>query len=306
MAWDTTELAAIVRQEMRAPGSASSAPTGLDDLSILRAANTELFMSVVLELLNTHEEYLTRDTDVTLVAGASTYALPTRSVLRKLRKVLWLNSDGVELELHPLMERDGNKPALPGTQSYYRFQDNEHLVLYPTPDAGGTLRLVNYRRPNRLVPNTTGAAGYNVVATAKTATTITHAGVHPSGWAAGTKLDLVSAVEPFSTVGEDIAISSLTSTVLTLAVPAAAQALAASDLYVCNAGEAPFVQLPLEYFHLLATRTVARLQKGGDPEARGDAVTEATAFTGSVTQATVNRDDGQAKPIKMRTWGCGR
>lgn len=299
-AYDSAAFATSVRQRARAP--TATAP-GYLDVDLFRAGTEELLTVIVPKLIRAEEEYFDADADTAFTSGLASYSLPSRAVLRKVRDILRIASNGDVSNLVKL-EREqfpGRNMDTAGTPTHFYFAGNKTLKVWPVPDAvSGTLRQTYWRRPNRLVATTTGSSGSIGVVSSKTATTITLTAAPPSAWAAGTALDLIQATEPFESLSDDLAISSIAGSVLTFsAVPST---VAAGD-YVCLAGEAPVFQIPVEFFAIIAQRVANGLLRGGtDAQALKDGERELERLEAEVYGAVEERNAGEPDYLDNEVW----
>lgn len=298
--YDTTALLADIRQRARAP---SGTPSGWADADLLRAANDELLSVLVPEMLRLREEYFVTTYEVAFTAGTSSYALPSRAALHKLRSVGRLESDGTYHTLQKLNPEELDRRNLTdqSTPLYHYFERNK-VVVYPPPDGdSGSLRVKYFRRPSRLVANTTGSSGNVALVASTSSTTITLSVPRPSAWTTGTVLDVLGASEPWEPLADSLTVTAVSGppgAILTFAsVPSG---ISAGD-YVCLAGEAPFVQLPSEYFSVLAQRVANQLLRGGtDTKSLEEGIEALAKMEAPLLAATETRDEGSGDFVVQR------
>jgi len=211
-------------------------------------------------LLSARESYQVATTDLTLVAGTTRYALPSRAVAGGIKQVEEVDASGNLSLWHPFPEERQTERRTSGGAGDYYLEGNT-LVLYEDPLAAGTLRITYFRRMNKLVLEESAGKVASFNAGAKTIT-LTSA---PSAWSGSQAYDIIQGTPHFShrTVDATASISGTTLT-FTAALPTD---LAAGD-YVALAGETPICQAPLELHDVLVARTAyAWLRAKGDPKA---------------------------------------
>lgn len=252
-AFDVAELLT----DIRARGGLPSADFRFTDARLLAAASLELRDVVAPLLVETQTERGVYLLDTTVTAGVAEYRLPSRALGARFKSVGWkspgesawtrlrhLSADAYYLQ---------NDTAV-GTP-YGFFLRDYSLVLVPTPNVAGTLRLPYYLRPNTLVA--TSAAG---VVTAVGASTLTVGSV-PGAFTSGARYDVVRSAPGFETLVEDT-VATIAGSVLTFASPLPTNRFApvVGD-YVCLSGQAPVAQCPVEVRGLLAVRSARRALK---------------------------------------------
>ena len=207
-----------------------------------------------------------------MVSGTASYRMPTRSVGGALRDVVWVDSGGTP-QLPPLRQLSSDEPeaimAQEGTPYAYYLR-NYHVVLVPTPNVSGTLRMPYYARPNRLVP-VASAAPILTVEALPTGVRVTVASTATSlSFVSAERLDVVRATPAFETcvvnspnVNPD---NPGGGDPITFDFTQEGDTAEVGD-YLCLPGESPVPQVPVELHGLLAARTSRRLLKAvGDPD----------------------------------------
>jgi hypothetical protein len=291
--WDTAQLLSEIRDAAQAPSSSSTAP-GWTDADLLRRANQALFSSLVAEVMAAHGEHFVTDYDTTMtVGGTSGYRIPTRAAFNKLRDVVRVDSDGkphnlTELKLEELPGKDLD---LPGTPTHYYIQRNK-VYPWPIPETAETLRLKVMRRPNRLVASSTAVVGIVSAVSFSIPVAVTLTASKPSTFTAGVRVDFIQGRPPFDTFSDDVAINTASGTSVTFASGAVPSELAAGD-YICLAGEAPVVQLPVEFFGPLAERVARKLLRGTDGMGFEEIGEDLAQVTGAVASGVRKRNDGE-------------
>jgi hypothetical protein len=257
---DTTELL----EQMRDLGSLPTSDTRLTSAKLLAAATLEMREGLCPLLWDAEAEWGVYEASQAVVSGTEKYRLPSRSAGGRLRDVVFVDASGTEDSLEEISPDDERaRNAGTGTPRFY-FLRNFHVVLVPTPNASGTLKTPYYARPAKLVATSSAAT----VADGATGFFTLTSGANLSDEDGMLTVDFVRATPGFETLSSDVSATLADSgTTLTLPNADASSEVVAGD-YVCNAGEAPVVQLPPELFGLLAIRAARRALLGvGDAEA---------------------------------------
>lgn len=146
--WDTDELVATVKRRGFVPAADSN--FSVDDF--LASCSEEMGAVIAAILESSQGGFLHSSEDQTIVAGTKIYRINARALMMALQHAELVYTDGRVQRLDPI-ERGAVTTTAQATPTHYYFENN-HLVLYPTPDssvAGVTLRMVFTRSPNRLV-----------------------------------------------------------------------------------------------------------------------------------------------------------
>lgn len=289
--YDTTAFLSLVRQYARAP---TSTATGWADADILRLANAELLTGLGAQVLRLRREFFVTSKDYTLTAGTASYALPPRAAFGKAREVQLIGSDGShknlpERTLEALDKRDTTSNN--GTPSFYYWQGN-NIVLVPAPDASQypTLRVWYFRRPSRLV------AVSSVLTITSVSSAPTYTGTGSPSFADNLPVDFIDSDFPFVPIVDDE--DPFTTGATSVTTTAAISGVAVGD-YVALAGEAPVVQLPPEFFPVLARRTANEMLRGGsDPQALAEGERALDKLEGEAFGAlAADRNEGEVEAI---------
>ncbi len=257
MAQDFTTTALLASVKRR--GMLSSSDQTLTDTDYLAFGTEELQTYVMNVLLSANEDYATTTSDVTIVSGTASYALPVRASNESLRNVLLLNTD-TYVPLLRISPQDASSYSSSGTIGAYYFLDDS-LVLVPTPASSGTLRLQYFRRPSALV---LPAAVATVSSIDVTRLIVTTTATIPSTITSTVTVDVVSHTPGFRILTMDAALTGTVSGT-TITFSSALPASVVAGNYVCLAGESCVPQVPVEAHPLLAQRiTVKALEALGD------------------------------------------
>lgn len=252
--FDTTALLEDIRERGRLPAN----DLDYTDALLLKAATRELRDGVAPLLVQTRAEHLVYPYSVPGVAGTATYRMPTRAAGGALRDVVWVDASGTALPGLRQISSDTDEATRPGdgTPSAY-FTRNYTVVLVPTPNMAGTVRMPYYARPNRLVAPadcsvidtvTVDGSNYVLEVTAEPPAPMQ---------AAGVEFELVRATPGFETL---VAGGVSFDGTITFNVSVSSLELAPEPGdYVCVKGTSPVPQVPVELHGLLAARTARRV-----------------------------------------------
>jgi hypothetical protein len=261
--YTVSNVVASLKRRGQIPRS-SERSFGEDDLIALMSEELQTYMVTL--LMGIREEWFVHTKDVT-TDGSTRYAIPERSIGSKLRQVLLGSGGNNYLVLNRIEPKQAyesiygldTNPA--GFSNGYILYDTE-IQIVPTQTTGQTLRMVYFRRPNRLVAE--DACGLITAIDTDTREVTVTAGEVPTTFTSSVTYDLVSGRPGFRTLAMDQSVT-VASNVLTFA-QALPDGLQVGD-YVCLAGESPIPQIPVEMQPLLAQRTVVKvLEALGDPK----------------------------------------
>lgn len=246
--FDTTELLSDVRDR----GSIPSGDLRLTDAKLLSALNVELRDFIAPMLVETQSDRGVYLHDVTATVGTAEYRLPARALGCRFQSVGWKTPGNTaytrlkHLNASAYHLQDGGQ----GEPSGFFVRDGT-LVLVPTPNTAGALRVPYYARPNSLVA--ASAAG---VISAVGATTL-EVDTVPGAFTSGNYYDVVRGTPGFETLVTRMA-ATIVGDILTFA--SLPSDIAPGD-YVCLSGFAPVAQCPVEVRGLLAVRAARRALK---------------------------------------------
>jgi len=255
--FDNAELLTDIRER----GSIPSEDVRFTDAKLLAAASLELRDAIAPLLVETQTERGVYLSDMAVTAGVAEYRLPSRALGARFKSVGWLQTGNTTYTRLRHLSADAYYLQSTTEQDNpvgFFLRDNV-LVLVPTPNTVGTLRVPYYLRPATL--SAVSAAG---VVTVVGASTLTVASV-PGGFTSGAAYDVVRASPGFETLVNRVT-ATIAGSVLTFAspLPTAAPTAPAVGDYVCLAGTAPVAQCPVEVRGLLAVRAARRAMKTAD------------------------------------------
>lgn len=294
-------LASVKQRSMNASNQSL-----LQDADIVRIASEELQAVILPYIESVKGEYYVTNADVPFISGTTTYTLPQRATGTKLRDVCLLDFQKNAVMLNYINPEDlkSSWAYAPYQFGFYPKDNSIVLVLGNLIGSGNytNVRLIYFRRPNTLcMTGVTGNAG-QVISFDRLAQTIT-LDFAPTTWTTGTQFDIINALPPFQSRGDDLAISNISGFVLTFTAPLPTD-LAVGD-WVSEANFSPIPQIPVECHRLLEALTAARvLQYCGDPSFT---VMQAMAesMKRDLIQILSPRIDGSPRkiPIRNRLWG---
>ena len=198
---------------------------------------------VVPAIVSVREEYFVTYSDTAVVANQANYRIPSRAVGGMLRDVVLLNSAGTEIPL-PRLDPESLKASSDyNTRSKYGFKlRGDEIVLIPTPAAanGDSVRFYYERRPNNLILSTDARQISSFSAGARTVTIAST----PTNFSTSDTYDIIRHDPIFSSVGDDLAITTLAANVMTFT--ATLPTNIANSQWVCESGFSPVPQIPYE------------------------------------------------------------
>jgi hypothetical protein len=260
----------------------------------LAIADEEIAGTLYPEVMRHHAGYYLTVEDTALVAGTARYRLPART-FGPLQSVVLVGADAAELGTLPQVNPQDTAAYARGSSAAAYYVDGDYLVLVPTPvDAGQSLRVRYYRRPNALC----GLADARVIASTGASSYVATAAL-PAEWTTGTLLDVVNAGDASSVVDSAAPIASVSTP--TIALGRAASAYALPGDYLSIAETTPVVQLP-GYLHQAAIRYVAAacLYAHGDREAGGIEFGHAERLADLALRVGVPRVQSEPRPVVTR------
>jgi hypothetical protein len=241
-----------------------------DDTDLLDFLSEEIQTYMASLLMSVREEFFVHAYDVAAQNGLIFYDVPPRSIGGKLRQVLlgtppsqWVVIQRIEpKQLYGAYY--GYSNSYSGYAIGYIFQDTTIELLSPFPN-GQTIRMMYFRRPNRLVADSACAA---VTALGPAANQVTvSAATLPSSFTTSVTYDLIKGTPGFKSLGDDVTVTNVnTSTGVITFTDNYPSSLQVGD-FVCLSGTSCVPQIPVEMHPLLAQRVVVKvLEAMGDPK----------------------------------------
>lgn len=249
--WDNTELLS----DIRARGGLPPADLRFTDAKLLAAATIELRDVVTALLVETQTERQVYVADMTVAPGTAAYRLPSRAVAGRWQSVGWIGQgDSAYTRLRQVHPEAYYLQSTETRGTPYGFFVRDYkLVLLPTPNAVGTIRVPYYMRPNALVAPAECAVVLSVDLNTNTITV--EPGTMPPAFG-GVALDVVRGTPGFETLVQSIAAGQSGDDLIFVSGEGLPDVVAGD--YVCLAGQSPVPQCPVEVRGLLATRAARR------------------------------------------------
>lgn len=237
MAFDTQRLISQVNIK-------ASLPQGrYTDSEILDTSYDILLSQMVPLILNLKEEFYVSNSTQSIVAGTSSYPIPSASFGLSLREVKRISSTNIIdlARIDPTDVIDSNT----GTPDSF-YLEGQNVVLYPTPQASGdTLKLSYFLTPNKLVLTTETAT----ITAIDTGTGVVSC-VPPTAWSTSNRFDFISRENGHKTLGSYLTASALTTSSITFSTSDLPSTLAIGDS-IALTGEASYIQIPDSCFPLM-------------------------------------------------------
>jgi hypothetical protein len=248
--------------EVRLRAKLPAADETWSDTNLLSVLNSELQSWAAPFLVQARAEFLETYEDEYLVAGQTTYSIPSKAIYGVVRALQALDSSGnpwpmqqLDLkEIPPVYTAVSGNPT-----AFYVMGDSIVLTVTPS-DSSWRLRKFYARRPSKVVPEAQCAQ-----ITAIAGNQITCSGGFPATFTNGTAMDFIhggSSFLPYSGTPTMPAPSGNNATFSSLPT-----GLAVGD-WLCLRGESPFPQIPADMQPVLQQRLVAVvLRAEGDDKA---------------------------------------
>lgn len=302
----TTE-ALLTRAKLYSFFPESTGGPPLTDAEILQLADDELQDYVFPRVLAAGGEWRVRSYQQPLVASVSSYRVPARAHLSRLRDLLVVRSDGATISI-PWIDPEALGTMYTSAQSSvmparFYFQDG-NVTLWPatTTSPSCDLLMKYYLRPGRLVPSSDCAR-----ITSISQTTISTVLVWLIGFSGGSppfftssgtySVDFYKATGSFENVAIDVDAAWSATPFVTLPVAGNdLTALAVGD-YVSAADTCNIPQIPDGMHAWLARRVAVAILEQVDPAAVDRAQAKADEIEGQIVSAIQPRMDGEPMPF---------
>jgi hypothetical protein len=254
--FDNAELLTDIRDR----GGLPSADLRFTDAKLLAAATRELVDVIAPLLVESQTDRLVYLEDMVVTPGVATYRLPSRAVAGRWQSVGWRGTgDSRWTRLDQVHPQDYylQSETEQSTPSGFFVRDNA-VVLVPTPNRTGTLRLPYYMRAGRLVLPTEAAA---VTFTSPGSNVVEISTASAAYFGASQPVDVVRGTPGFETLSISVqATFTDNGGNYSVAFDNLPTGIAVGD-YICNPGQSPVAQCPVELRALLATRAARRALK---------------------------------------------
>jgi hypothetical protein len=292
--------------EVRRGGSLPSASvTGTADADLLAHADAELRDTLVPLMLGVQEEFYQRVFDTTIVTGTAAYRINKRAALSRINTVQWINGDGSGHNLPRLdPKRVLDLGVLTSTQGQptHHYLEGSRVVLWPTPNLAGTLRIRAFVRPSRLCLSADSQSTCLVITAINQGgppadpaylriTTAAH-GISTSG-----VRDLVLSTPSFEHACVDATMVVNSATAMDVLIANCSTTPAIGD-YLCVSDLTPMIQLPVELHPALVELTIARtLRALGKRSEAKDHADEAERLVKLGIEGLTPREDSAERKI---------
>lgn len=284
MSYLTTDLIAKVKRAASIPTSQST----FQNTDFLEFANDELLNDLVSQLLSVREEYFSANQDVSIQEGKDTYSIPSRAVGMKLREVQIIDNDRV-ITLTRLDE--SARTSTRNDRTGFFIQGNK-IIVSPTPTSTSTqvLRLIHYRRPNRMVmPSECGQI--NDIDRVNNQVTLANI---PATFTNQVKVDFIRQDGAFDSVAIDQVVQGISGAVITFtSLP---EDLEIGD-WVALAGETPIPQIPIEFHAVLAQMVAVKCLEALGDDKVAQAGQKLMLMKDNAFAQIADRVDGQPKKV---------
>jgi hypothetical protein len=282
MPYTTTDLISSIKLRGLIPTSQST----YQQADFLRLATEEMQGHIAKLMQSAREEYFVTEKDFEIVAGKSSYPIPSRAIGGALRDVLLVN--GEQIVSLDRIEADN----VEFSQSIGFTLKNNSVVVRPTPTSSqGKLRLVFCARPSKLVPVSECAMIESVDLDNNQVTVVSL----PSNITASSSCDLVKANSGFECQAIDLTPVGISG--LTIEFESLPEDLEVGD-FVTLAGHSPVPQIPVELHTLLAQRVVVRVLEGlGDKSGLESARAELKELNETCLSLITPRVRGESKRV---------
>lgn len=274
-------------------------------------ADEELQIGIVPLVMRTREEYFVSYMDTTITGTELGFDLPTRAIGGVLREVTIIQNPGSqdtpnERKIAQLPADDAsynnNFNNFLGIQAFYLR--NNQVILSPNASAFGggiLLRQYYFLRPNKLVQVNQTA---QITAVNGNVATVSSIPLNFANYASGIftfTSDVIKSSPGFSLLDMDDTLTCNT-TNLTITFPNPLSSYGNNGInvgdYICNSGESPIPQIPVELHTLLAQRTAVKiLESLGDEKNLPAAQRKLTEMENNITGLISQRVQGNVKKI---------
>lgn len=293
---------------MRTYGLIPSSDNSATTTQLLDILNRELRSYVVPFATGINEDYFVESALVALVAGTTSYRLPSKAVASAIKSIEKVDASGANPV--PLFSCQSDEVYDIGrfraVGDYYI--EGNRIILTSDPGAGAGYIKVRYaRRLNRIVASATCAEVTSFNAGAKT---VTYTVAPSPAFTSGAKFDLIRGSAHFDvlTPVEDVATLSGSTLTFTTALPSELAATGTTNTegdWVAPAGQTPIANVPLELQDLLVVRCVeVYLRARSDPRVTElrNARLEVEAAVRTLIKPRVSADDRPLLNFNKAGW----
>lgn len=239
--YTTTGMVATLKKWCAIP----SGQPAFSTTNLIQMLSDELLYVVVPFIMSLQEEFFVRNTDTSITASTTSFAIPSRAMGNKLRDVKLVDSNGEEADV-PRINPENDQDFSYGIT----VRDSTVRLLEPGDWVNYSLRQYYYLRPSYLVAEDESAKITSVSGKAITVSTV------PSGWSTSSTLDVINGKSPFNVRLIDQGVSDITSNVITMDnTPTGA---AVGD-YLALAENSPVANIPYEAHPMLIQSAILKI-----------------------------------------------
>lgn len=225
-------------------------PTGnntFDTADLLSLATLEIQLPITKQIMSTRGNYYMTYADYD-IREDGLYSIPSDAIMGVLANVELVQEPTI-IPVNAIDESEQYSTNSPTSTSYGYFFKGNYVQILPTPNIG-VCRLWFYKRTSMLVP--TSAA---CLITAITGAVYTVSSI-PSTIINGAKVDVLGDQPPFNILGDDLTITNITGTDITLS--AESEDVSVGD-WISLHNQTPVPQIPVEFRLLAAQRVVVKI-----------------------------------------------
>ena len=284
---NSSELLASVKRGISVPAN----QTRFTDADILAIADEEIQTKLLPVLLSLRQEYLVKNSSITLVANQSAYSVPYRAIGRTLRSLATTqNNQKSFLQYIDPSDVEYTGTTNTGTPSSFYFE-GDSFILVPTPNAATTLEVKYEIQCNNLaiVSDCGLISAINTVGNYVTLTSV------PTSLVTGATVDFIQGKAGNTLIDIDKAITNVSGTnIYFTSLPST---LVVGD-WLAIAQTSPVVQLPREMHQVLAQAVECRLLEAlGDFEGMGASSQKLSEKTNAMLSLLAPRQKGSQQKI---------
>lgn len=267
----------------------------------IQVLSEEMMTNIVPLIDSVSEEYFVTNYDIPFDQTVNTYAIPPRAVGGKLRDVVFVDTNGNEINLPRLRPEDIKSRTVfiryqPAPWGFYLKDNSVILFLGQTPNTQAgfpTLRLKFIRRPNILTSASNAAQITGIAGNVITVTSV------PAAFNTTVTFDIIKGEQAFTSRGDDLTINDITGVNITFdALPSS---VAIGD-WVALANYSPIPQIPVEAHLLLAQYGTAKvLEAMGDMSGMNAALGKAEQMKQQFLMIITPRVEGSVIKLVSRS-----
>lgn len=283
-----TASASIAR--IKSKGFVSTATT-LSDAEVLEWLDDSMRSYIVPFLKKVRDEWFVSGSEDVTPDSNARIPVPN-SVASTIRTITWNNNGAptplvrVEPENSFLYQR-----ANGGNQPYGYMLKAYEIQILPTNIGSVSVHIDFMERPPAMVLESDAGLISSHSGLALTLSAV------PLAWQSSTPstVDLISSESPFKTVASDVAVSSLSGSVLTLS--GISSSLVEDGFWVSDPGTNPFPAVPIEFHPLLQRSVITELYSGTGDKRIDSSMKLQKKLEDELSRTMAPRTQGSARPI---------